>query len=267
VASFIAADGVRLHYELEGEGPPLLLHLGAGCDATLWQAAGYLPTLSESHGCILFDHRGHGESDHPLGAAVHDVDCYADDVIGLIGHLGHESVSFFGWSNAVVVGLKAAERRPELFDSLIFFGPIAAPTPPDQLEAAVAKRVEALRQKGWWYLLDEMIPAEKDPVPQWMIDRIVATDIEPYIAWSEARLSWDWCPWRALGHVDVPTLWIVGELEDPDDAMAQAASLMPNSTRIRVPDKEHINAFLDSEFVLPSITTFLREPPRRPSEA
>jgi hypothetical protein len=90
-----------------------------------------------------------------------------------------------------------------------------------------------------------------------MIDRILATDIEPYIGWSEARPSWNWNPWDALSKIDVPTLMLVGELEDPNDLMGNAASTMPNATRIRIPRREHINAFLDSEQVLPSVTRFL----------
>lgn len=39
--------------------------------------------------------------------------------------------------------------------------------------------------------------------------------------------------------------------------MGEAASLMRNATRIRIPDREHINAFLDSELVLPSVLEFL----------
>jgi pimeloyl-ACP methyl ester carboxylesterase len=62
-----ASDGVRLSCEPEGSGPPLLLHLGSGCDAGLWRAAGYLPALAESYTCILFDHRGHRPSGHPVG--------------------------------------------------------------------------------------------------------------------------------------------------------------------------------------------------------
>ncbi len=35
-----APDGIRPHYDLEGDGPPLLLHLGSACDSDLWRAAG-----------------------------------------------------------------------------------------------------------------------------------------------------------------------------------------------------------------------------------
>jgi pimeloyl-ACP methyl ester carboxylesterase len=40
MSSLAAPDGTRLRYEIEGDGPPLILHLGAGCDAGLWHAAG-----------------------------------------------------------------------------------------------------------------------------------------------------------------------------------------------------------------------------------
>ncbi len=76
---FTGHDGVRLHYQIEGEGPALVLHLGAGCDADLWRAAGYAGPLAQDFSCVLFDHRGHGQSDHPRGTATNHIDRYADD--------------------------------------------------------------------------------------------------------------------------------------------------------------------------------------------
>ena len=257
VPVFTAPDGVRLHYEVEGEGPPLLLHLGAGCDADLWRAAGYVEPLAKSYECILFDHRGHGRSDHPAETSANHIDRYVDDVIGLVHSMGYESVAFFGWSNAVLVALKAAEQRPGLFCSMVLFGPVPPARSRAELELRSATRAAELRQRGWWVLLDGFLPAEKTEVPQWMVDRIVATDIEPYIAWSEARPTWDWNAWDAMPNIDVPSLLIVGELEDPDDLMGAAASAMPRATGIRIPDREHLNAFLWSEGVLPHVERHL----------
>jgi pimeloyl-ACP methyl ester carboxylesterase len=257
VATFTTRDGVRLHYDVQGEGPPLLLHLGAGCDAELWRAAGYVGPLSASRSCILFDHRGHGASDHLRGAAANHIDRYADDVIALIHHLGLESVCYFGWSTGVLVGVRAAEQHPGTFGSLILFGPIAPPATAEQLEARAKQRIAALRERGWWLLLDDMLPAEKLPVPRWMIDRILATDIEPFIGWSQARPAWDWSPWDALPRLDTPTLMLAGELEDPEDSVGRAASLMPSARRVVIAGREHINAFLASELVVPIVTEFL----------
>lgn len=262
---FVSPDGVRLRYEIEGSGPLLVLHLGAGCDSDLWRAAGYVERLSKSNSCVLFDHRGHGKSDHPTSVEANHLDRYAEDVAALVGHLGHASASFFGWSNGFQVGLRAADMHPGAFDSLILFGGIPPFRTPEELARVTPERVAALREKGWWLLLDDMVAAEMSPVPRWFLDRVVATDIEPYIAWTEARPAWRWSPWEAFPRVKAPTLLLAGELEDPDDLLGDAARLMPNATRVRVPDREHINAFLYSEFVVPRVAAFLNS--RNPQPA
>jgi len=253
----MAPDGVRLHYEIEGSGPPLILHVGAGCDSDVWRAAGYVELLGGSYSCVLFDHRGHGKSDHPTSVEANHIDRYTDDVIALVDHLGHSTVAFFGWSNAVLIGLKAAEGNPERFSVLILSGAIPPRRTQEELEAAMPRRVAALREQGWWEVIGDMLPAEKFPVPQWFVDRVLATDIEPFIAWSIARTDWRWSHWDAMRRVAIPALLLAGELEDPDDLLAEAARVMPDATRIRVPEREHINAFLYSEFVVPRVLEFL----------
>ncbi len=248
---------MRLCYEIEGDGPPLILHVGAGCDADLWRAAGYLEPLARSYTCVLFDHRGHGKSDHPTSVEANHIDRYADDVVALVEHLGHSRVSYFGWSNGIQVGLKAADLCPGIFDSLILLGAIPPFRTPEQLLAANPGRLAALRERGWWAVIEDMIPAEKMPVPQWFIDRVLATDIEPYLAFTAARPDWNWSQWDAIRRLEAPALLLAGELEDPDDLLAEAARLMSHATRIRIPDREHINAFLYSEFVVPAVLEFL----------
>ena len=257
MAFLVAPDGVRLHYEINGSGPPLVLHLGAGCDSDVWRAAGYVEPLSRSFSCVLFDHRGHGQSDHPASVEANHIDRYADDLVALVEHLGRSTVSFLGWSNAFQVGLKAADQHPELFDSLILFGGIPPFRTAEELMVSTPERVAGLREKGWMLLLDDMIAAERSPVPRWFIDRVRATDIEPYVAWSQARPLWGWSHWDAFPRVKTPTLLLAGELEDPDDLLGEAARLMPNATRVHVPEREHINAFLYSEFVVPRVLDFL----------
>lgn len=246
-----------MHYELQGSGPPLLLHLGAGGDSELWRAAGYVEPLSRTYTCILFDHRGHGRSDHPVTVEANHIDRYVDDVVALLDHLGHSSVSFFGWSSAVSIGLKAAQMHPRRFESLVLFGGIARRATPEQIAEGTRQRLALMREKGWWFLLDDMVAAEKLPVPQWFLDRVAATDVGPWIASTEARPTWRWSPWNAMPEVKATTLLLAGELEDPEDVLAEVAAAMPRAKRIRVPDREHINAFLYSEFVVPRVLEFL----------
>ena len=255
--AFVSKDGVRLHYEVEGDGPPVVLHLGAGCDADLWRAAGYVEPLARSYACVLYDHRGHGQSDHPTSVEANHIDRYADDLAALVSHLGAPRASIFGWSNAIQVGLKAADTHPGLFESLVLFGAIPPYRTREQLEAGNPERVAGLERDGWWYVIGDMIESEKFAVPRWFVDRVLATDFEPYLAWNRARPDWGWSPWDAMPRVKAPTLYLAGELEDPDDLLAEAARITPNATRLRIPDREHINAFLYSEYVVPRVLDFL----------
>ena len=255
--SFTAPDGVRLHYELEGSGQPLLLHVGAGADADLWRAAGYVEPLSRKYTCVLFDHRGHGKSDHPTSVEANHIDRYAHDVVALIQHLQHSSVAFFGWSNGFTVGQKVADEHPELLNALVLFGAVGRRATVDQLSEATRQRLPVMREKGWRYLLDGMVAAEKHPVPQWFLDRVMATDTGPWFAYTEGRPLWDWSVWDAAPRLKVRALILAGELEDPEDITGELAAAMPHATRIRIPDREHINAFLYSEFVVPQVMEFL----------
>ena len=61
---FIDNDGVRIHYEVEGEGgPPLVLVHGMGMSTKDWRSAGYTDALSGEFRLILIDSRGFGQSD------------------------------------------------------------------------------------------------------------------------------------------------------------------------------------------------------------
>jgi pimeloyl-ACP methyl ester carboxylesterase len=258
MALLTAPDGTRLHYEVEGDGPPLVLHLGAGCDLELWHAAGYLEPLAKSYRCILFDHRGHGRSDRPRGPEANHIKRYVGDVLALLDHLGVDRAAFWGYSAGISVGLKVAEENPTRISALIGSGGLGKATP-DQLREIVARRVPELREFGWEKMLARFDDKEPEPVPEWMKERIRATDVQQFIDWFLALSSWNWDEWDALPHIVAPTLFVTGELEDPDDETAEAAALMPNATRFRIPGQGHINAFLRSALVLPRVEAFLAE--------
>ena len=65
-------EGVRIHYELEGDGPALVLHHGFSGSLRHWYMNGYVEALRRTYRLILVDARGHGESDKP-----HDPASYA----------------------------------------------------------------------------------------------------------------------------------------------------------------------------------------------
>jgi pimeloyl-ACP methyl ester carboxylesterase len=69
---YVNNGGVRIHYQVEGEGPALVLQHGFTESVTDWYESGYVGALTPDYRLILIDARGHGASDKP-----HDPDAYA----------------------------------------------------------------------------------------------------------------------------------------------------------------------------------------------
>jgi pimeloyl-ACP methyl ester carboxylesterase len=87
-------EGVKICYEIFGEGYPLFLVHGFGAKKETWLAQ--VPDLSKHFKVIRFDNRGAGKSERPEGSYTMDV--FADDINNLMDHLGIEKANICGWS-------------------------------------------------------------------------------------------------------------------------------------------------------------------------
>ena len=95
-------DGIRTHYEVLGDGPPILMYAPGGFDATIekWRTQGvyqrvkFLEHLPKRHRCIAFDRRECGQS----GGRVEDIGWahYVRQGKGLLEHLGIERAHIMG---------------------------------------------------------------------------------------------------------------------------------------------------------------------------
>jgi pimeloyl-ACP methyl ester carboxylesterase len=73
---------------------------------------------------VLLDLLGHGASDKPLHAAEYRFDVYADQVIGLLDHLGVEQAVVGGVSLGANVSLHVAARHPDRVRGLVVEMPV-----------------------------------------------------------------------------------------------------------------------------------------------
>lgn len=107
-------NGVDLHTEVEGEGPPLVVVHGSWTDHTAWQ--GVAERLADSFRVIRYDRRGCSRSERPEGARTRRHD--EDDLAGIIEThaAGRASVVASSFGGLITLGLAA--RRPELLDRL-----------------------------------------------------------------------------------------------------------------------------------------------------
>lgn len=98
--------GASVHYEIAGEGPPLLLIAGTASDSASW---GPLLPLLPARQLIRIDNRGSGrtKADGPLDHAD-----MVDDCVALLDHLGLTAVDIVGHSLGGYLSLMLAAREP-----------------------------------------------------------------------------------------------------------------------------------------------------------
>src|SRR6267143_5040228 len=77
----INRDGVNIYYEVHGSGPPLLLTHGYSSTSGMWQ--GQIAALSKHHKLVLWDMRGHGQSDYPDDTSAYSETLTVDDMAPL----------------------------------------------------------------------------------------------------------------------------------------------------------------------------------------
>jgi pimeloyl-ACP methyl ester carboxylesterase len=89
---------VRVHYEVEGEGPPLVIQHGFTDSIQTWYELGYVDALKLEYQLILVDARGHGASDKPHQPESYKSGCNAANVVSVLADLGISRAHFFGYS-------------------------------------------------------------------------------------------------------------------------------------------------------------------------
>lgn len=110
----VEVDGVRVNYEVQGEGEPLLLIPYTSADHACY--AFQLPSYAEHFSCIALDLPGSGESDKPAGP--YSTEGYADQVASFLGAIGIERAHVAGVSLGAAVGIHLAARHPARVRSL-----------------------------------------------------------------------------------------------------------------------------------------------------
>lgn len=103
-------DGVDIYYEVHGSGPVLMLTHGYSATAQMWR--GQIGPLSDKHTLILWDMRGHGESDYPHDQSAYSEDHTIADMAALLDHAGAKTAIVGGLSLGGYMSLAFHRRHP-----------------------------------------------------------------------------------------------------------------------------------------------------------
>src|SRR5450631_2978445 len=110
-------DGVNIYYELHGSGPVLLLTHGYSSTSAMWQ--GQIAALSKLHKLVLWDMRGHGQSDYPDDAAAYSEALTVADIAALLDAIGAERAIVGGLSLGGYMSLAFYRAHPDRVRALL----------------------------------------------------------------------------------------------------------------------------------------------------
>jgi pimeloyl-ACP methyl ester carboxylesterase/predicted glycosyltransferase len=126
---YVERDGVRVHYEVYGEGEPtvLLLPTWSIIHSRVWKMQ--IPYLSRHCRVVTFDGRGNGRSDRPQEPAAYAETEFAADALAVLDATETERAFVVAFSMGSQRALLLSANHPERVEGLVFIGP-AVPLPP-----------------------------------------------------------------------------------------------------------------------------------------
>jgi len=112
---FINVNGIKICYEVLGQGFPVLMLHGFGMHKGFWFAQ--VDALSKKFKLILMDNRGSGNSDHPVGP--YSMDTLVEDLNGLLNHLEIDKVHLIGWAMGSFISQYYVINHPNRVNKLV----------------------------------------------------------------------------------------------------------------------------------------------------
>lgn len=244
---FLIRNGVRLHYQVTGVGPPLVLHHGFAGSLSAWRHFGFTQLLQSHYRLILLDARGHGLSDKPHDAGAYSLSERVDDVLAVLDALQIERAHFFGYSMGGWVAYGLAQQAPHRLKSLI----IGAAHPYEDHSwdafAGIDGRDPDAFIAAFETVLNERLSAEVKAL-------VLSNDLQALSAAAhQQRPSME----NILSAIDTPCLLFCGDADARHAAVQRCAASLPNGRFVSLPGLSHFAGLMRSDLVVPQVLPFL----------
>ncbi|MCC6238287.1 MAG: 2-succinyl-6-hydroxy-2,4-cyclohexadiene-1-carboxylate synthase [Dehalococcoidia bacterium] len=243
-------DGLGVHVERWGSGPPVVLLHGFTGSSSGWAdvAASFAPEFE----VFAIDIVGHGQTDAPERLERYAMRRVVDDLAMTLRALGHERATWLGYSMGGRTALQVAVHRPDVVSALILEGATPGLATAEERTERVASD-EVLAQK----LLSEGVEsfidfwqevslfASQKRMPQERQDRVragrlrnraigLANSLRGMGTGSQEDVR------DRLGGVGVPTFLITGALDTKFTGIArEMAERLPHATIAVIDDAGH----------------------------
>jgi pimeloyl-ACP methyl ester carboxylesterase len=245
-------DGVCIHYQVEGEGPPLVFQHGFTSSLQSWYTSGYVVALQQDYQLILIDARGQGQSDKPYDPNTDTMQKRVEDILAGLDALQVETAHYLGYSIGGRIGFGTARYRPQRSISLI----IGDMYPYESRGASAQERVAVLQQGMAAYvayaerLNGPMAPDRKT--------RLLANAPQALIAFRQAPRDLGGAE-RLLPTMTMPCLLYVGEADSYYPGALECVKHIPNARFVSFPGLHHSQTSQASHLAVPQVMQFLQQ--------
>jgi pimeloyl-ACP methyl ester carboxylesterase len=246
--SYAVNDGVRIHYEIVGSGPPLILQHGFTQSAKDWYRAGYVDALKPHYQLILVDARGHGESDKPHDAAAYTLSNRVNDIVAVMNSIGILRADYWGYSMGGWIGFGMAMQAQARLRTIIIGGqdPYGRKLPPGRPDGSDAREFITSFLKRIGMDFDALRVEDKE--------QLLASDCRALAAAQQDRASLE----AFLPAMTMPCLLYAGEADAAFPKAQKSVTLLPKCTFVPFPGLDHWSAFYKAKVILPHVLNFLR---------
>jgi pimeloyl-ACP methyl ester carboxylesterase len=241
-------NGLHMYYQEQGEGSPLVLLHGGMMSIDL-SFATVIKDLASRHRVIGVEMQGHGRTadiDRAITPAV-----LADDIVGLLDHLGIERAHILGHSLGAAVTLELAVSHPARVRSIVAVSGSVRPEGMHEDLTDPAKQATSTRMPTAEDFADMQATYQRlSPHPEHFHDFLStlsqsAADLQ---GWSDPQLA----------AITAPALLVIG---DRDFTTVEHGALMleliPGSQLAVLPGTTHMEASRRADLLLPMLAAFL----------
>lgn len=264
----VTLDGVTIAYEVTGEGEPIVLVCGCGQPAIAWHLSLVPAMVAAGYQVVTFDNRGVSPSSSP--PAPYTVNDLVVDTLGLLDHLGLESVRIAGYSMGGWVAETMSIRHAERVRGAAFIGSCNVATAWEKAITTVERDLARLDPDlpPLFYAVETMryLPnhelQEDTTVDGWLA---LIGDMPPWpnpgrLGQYEACLAWslDLDRVQAWPGISVPCLVLAFEhdVDSPPSRSSQAAAIIPGASFVEIAGASHLGVFTHGEAVSAALLDF-----------
>jgi pimeloyl-ACP methyl ester carboxylesterase len=251
----VKVNGINLNYEIHGQGFPVFFLHGFSGTLNSWRSQ--VPVLSRDYRFIIYDARGHGQSDSPPELDRYSIDIVVEDLFQFLKSLKIEKAVVGGLSMGGYESLRFYLTHPQMVAALILMdtGPgYRNPARRDewnqrqeeQAKLLETQGIEAFVARAPTYTSRELL-LKQNPIGLANMARKVVAQFDSLVMDN-------------LANIKVPTLVLVGEKDTPFLAAAEHMSkTIPGAQKAVIPNAGHAANIDNVDGFNKAVLDFLRK--------